>query len=239
MAAPTDFLRLYQELGLAPGASVEDLRQAYRRRVAELHPDRMGKTFSATVPGAADRLQQLTALYGAATQFHRQHGRLPGASAPPRPQGGSGQTSNTTPAAAPKATSRIIWLLIALAVLLGWFLWPPQPADNGADSDDTSDDAATHADPSPPPPMRAAVQAEPVVPVHVPALKLGMHDDEVVAIEGQPVSRSGGHWDYGPSWIEFDVDRNKVTGWYSSPLRPLRNASMHPPPKTAKAEIEP
>ena len=75
---PTDFLRLYQELGLVPGASLEELRRAYRRRVSELHPDRSGQSCTASLPGAAERLQRITVLYGAATQFHRQHGRLPG-----------------------------------------------------------------------------------------------------------------------------------------------------------------
>ena len=77
---PTDFLRLYQELGLVPGASLEDLRRAYRRRVSELHPDRSGQSCTASLPGAAERLQRITVLYGAATQFYRQHGRLPASS---------------------------------------------------------------------------------------------------------------------------------------------------------------
>ena len=236
MAAPTDFLRLYQELGLAPGASVDDLRQAYRRRVAELHPDRKGVSYSATVPGAAERLQQLTALYNAASLFHRQHGRLPGASAPPRPPAYE-RAPNTTQTSEPARTSRIVWLLaVLLAILLIWFAWSPPVIESNGETDE-SGDAAPAADPAPPMPA-AAVPAMP--PAHVPALKLGMHDDEVLAIEGQPVSRSGGHWDYGPSWIEFDTDRNKVTDWYSSPLRPLRNASRHPPPPpSAKAEFEP
>lgn len=71
-----DFARLYTELGLRPGCKLADLKRAYRRRVAELHPDR-----SAGPPAHATQglpLPDLIALYTAATHFHRQHGRLPG-----------------------------------------------------------------------------------------------------------------------------------------------------------------
>lgn len=74
MADDTDFLTLYDELGLAPGVSdLDALKQAYRRRVAQLHPDRGG--------GDSDpeRLQRLNRLYGAALAFEQRYGRLPAA----------------------------------------------------------------------------------------------------------------------------------------------------------------
>lgn len=77
MAGDTDFLVLYEELGLAPGISdLDAFKQAYRRRVAQLHPDRQ-------VVGRADtdRLQRLTRLYGAALAFEQRYGRLPAAAA--------------------------------------------------------------------------------------------------------------------------------------------------------------
>jgi DnaJ-class molecular chaperone len=77
MSGDTDFLTLYQELGLAPGvSSLDEFKQAYRRRVVQLHPDRRVNT-----PDAADeaRLQRLTQLYGAAIAFEQRYGRLPGA----------------------------------------------------------------------------------------------------------------------------------------------------------------
>ena len=78
----TDFLSLYQELGVGPTAAC--LRSAgafYRRRVSQLPsgPSR-----------PRDRrtrdLQRLNALYAAAVDFERRHGRLPGSTqtAPPR-----------------------------------------------------------------------------------------------------------------------------------------------------------
>ncbi|WHZ19984.1 MAG: hypothetical protein OJF55_002133 [Rhodanobacteraceae bacterium] len=74
MADDTDFLTLYDELGLTPGISdLDALKQAYRRRVAQLHPDRRGSD------GDPERLQRLNRLYGAALAFEQRYGRLPAA----------------------------------------------------------------------------------------------------------------------------------------------------------------
>jgi len=232
MAAPTDFLRLYQELGLAPGASLDELRRAYRRRVSELHPDRVGMTYTATAPGAAERLQQLTTLYSAATQFHRQHGRLPGTvnayRAVPDPE----QALATTPN--PENTSRThttIWVALVVALILGWLIgFAPWSSETSEESTEA-------------PPADVAATTEPttptlamIPPARIETLKLGMSSARVLAMQGQPVSREGGRWDYGPSWIAFDEERDKVTDWYSSPMRPLKYAARHPPQTRAEAE---
>lgn len=73
MGADTDFNALYRELGVAADCTIEELRQAYRRRVGSLHPDRLG------TDGGLARLQQLNRSYARAAEFHRLHGRLPGA----------------------------------------------------------------------------------------------------------------------------------------------------------------
>ncbi|HKE48121.1 MAG TPA: J domain-containing protein [Rhodanobacteraceae bacterium] len=222
---PTDFLRLYQELGLAPGASLDDLRRAYRRRVSELHPDRVGMSYSATMPGAAERLQQITALYGAATQFHRQHGRLPGSAAPPpRIVPNQGPPHETEPRPA-RGHARLAWFLMLIGLLI-WFVWAPPWADNATDPDAVTD-ASTHATPNATLEVTEddedATQARAAAPV----LRLGMSEDAVLAMQGEPVGRDQGRWDYGPSWISFDRKGN-VDDWYSSALRPLKGATRHP-----------
>jgi len=218
--APTDFLRLYQELGIAPGASLEDMRRAYRRRASALHPDRSGMTYSATEPGAGERLQQITALYSAAMQFHRQHGRLPGAAVPPRSYEPSHTTHNDEAPPPVRRSSRMLWLLGAVVVLI-WLIWFPPWADNGSGDPEsivTNEPVATE-----PAPIARVSLPHPAEP-----LRVGMTADKVLEIQGQPVSRADGRWDYGPSWIM--VDENKVVDWYSSPMRPLKSATKHPPP---------
>jgi len=71
-AAP-DFAALYRELGVDATCSPVELRHAWRRRVAKLHPDLGG---SAEDTG---RLQELNRLYDAAVDFRTRFGRLPGA----------------------------------------------------------------------------------------------------------------------------------------------------------------
>src|SRR3546814_1800736 len=61
---------------LGPDCSVDGLRLAYRRRVADLHPDRGGDSDE-------DELKSLNQRYAAELDFHRHYGRLPGA--PPAP----------------------------------------------------------------------------------------------------------------------------------------------------------
>ncbi len=51
-------------------------------------------------------------------------------------------------------------------------------------------------------------------------IRIGSTRSEVARIQGEPLFRGESRWDYGPSYIEFQGD--KVSGWHSSPLRPLR-----------------
>ena len=213
---PTDFLLLYQELGLRPGAGIDDLKLAYRRRIADLHPDRQRGTYQGNPELARDRLQRLTLLYGAAIAFHRRHGRLPGASATPR----SAEPAPVTAVAAAPAGGGKRWLLLAVVVAsLGGIGWQWFDSDDGNPIDaaeESSQAAGRVAD-------HEAVSFEPA-----PELRLGMRMREVLEVEKEPITRGEDRWDYGPSWIAFE--RGKVTDWYSSPLRPLRYATTHPKP---------
>ena len=71
-----DLTLLYSELGLQPNCSLAELQLAYRRRISELQPNRMGATQS---PESVAVLRDLIGLYTTATRFHRRYGRLPGA----------------------------------------------------------------------------------------------------------------------------------------------------------------
>jgi hypothetical protein len=230
MAGPVDFLRLYQELGLPTTASFEDMKRAYRRRVAELHPDRLVHADRVGERHAVERMQRLTVLYDAASAFHQQHGRLPGAPAPRAPQ--PPYAPRVAVPAAPRRSGGRRFALAALvaAVLIAWF-WNRQGA---------SDDVAVDTAPTMPQPARLprAAAVEPVrheAPyTHGHPLAVGMPMEEVLGLEGEPVLESDDRFEYGPSWIAFE--KGKVAAWHSSPLRPLRSATSEdsppaPPPR--------
>jgi len=212
LALDTDFLDLYRILGVRPDCELVEFKQAYRRRVLVLHPDRRGNDHNDLI--ASERLQRLTALYGAAIRFEREHGRLPGAITARHVQRATVQADIVAPsipkqARAPARRSR--WLLITLAAAgVGWFWWsssPPAPSSTpGSVTAVTS--AAARESPAPP---------SSTLPQH---LELGMDSGAVRTLEGEPVMINGQRWDYGPSWIRFED--NHVIDWYSSQLRPLK-----------------
>ncbi len=228
----TDFLDLYRRLGVSPGCDLAELKQAYRRHVAALHPDRR-QGQPADVRAAA-RLQRLTAQYGAAMEFHKRHGRLPGApraAASARSGVPGAVRESADPFAAPRqhtphesppqdrpspAGNRsrgklVVLLVIVVLAMLGWMAHEA--------SLKTSADAAEEDAP--------AQVVAPVIP-HEAAdadtvLHAGMSTADVRSLEGEPLAVHGDLWEYGPSWVRFDHD--ELVEWHSSPLRPLHTAS--------------
>lgn len=231
MSDDTDFVALYDELGLDAECSMASFKHAYRRRIAKLHPDHFG------APSDISRLQRLNRLYSAALEFHRLHGRLPGASRPVRVVGAasvrniypgdgrnthgarnerhvqhvantsSGSASTSTAEANPVAgfprRRRYLLMLGLLALLLYW-LGAQRTSVPTLDPEGPGD----------------AVQPGLRAPDAGKRIAVGMDREQVRRILGTPLTEHEQRWEYGPSWIEFRC--GKVTSWYASPLYPLR-----------------
>ena len=218
MTDNTDFAALYRELGIDAASSLDDVRKAWRRRVARLHPDQGG--------GVEDtgRLQELNRLYDAAVDFHARFGRLPGAA-----PAGAGAFSERSPAGArvdldvrePAGFGRIarrrvaaslILAVLVAAALTGIAVFAGRSDDSvgtGASSAPVAEANAGSGEHAPAPPPFAPTVVAP-----------GMDKANVRQILGEPLEQHELHWSYGPSWVEFHCDR--VIGWYSSPQQPLR-----------------
>ncbi len=126
----SDFNQLYAQLGLRPGCTLEEFKRAYRRRVAELHPDRHPGAMAGAAGEDALSLSELTSLYTTATRFHRAHGRLPGAAPSNRPvevprrrpaspgEGDATLPVRLAPDGDPRRQTRLAALVIVVIVVL-------------------------------------------------------------------------------------------------------------------------
>lgn len=213
MTDQTDFIVLYHELGIEPDCSMDGLRMAYRRRVADLHPDRGGAADE-------DELKSLNRRYAAALEFHRHYGRLPGAPPAPRvrcrapidPPRAMDAAVQADPALEPEVRrpSRVVvyGIVLVTAVLVWWL--PRTDASLPGFLESVVSNKRGNASPT-------AI-----------GLRQGMDARDVVSLLGDPVSRESGgsHWQYGPSWVRFECA--EVVDWYSSPLRPLKASRSRP-----------
>lgn len=212
MAEDTDFAALYRELGVDATCSLADLRGAWRRRVAKLHPDQGGNTED------TGRLQVLNHQFEAALDFHARFGRLPGAPPPgllaqpdvPRAHMASGGEASAGFA----GISRYFILVGLLGIcVLGWRI-----LQTSGDTGDRTTRVVLAADAH-----GGSGEEHPAqVAIAVLAVSAGMDKPRVRAILGEPLEMHDLRWSYGPSWVEFRCDR--VVGWYSAPQRPLNVA---------------
>lgn len=203
MSEDTDFVSMYEELGLDAECDMDAFKQAYRRRVAALHPDMQGD--ASDLP----RLQRLNRMYEATLDFHRLHGRLPGASAPPRPAHATAPPHrsdawmpDSEAPAPPRGRRRYLLAGALLAALLYW-LGAHRTSIPTLDPTGPGDSAAAAWMPRP-----------------ARQLELGMDTEQARRILGNPTVEHAARWQYGPSWVDFEC--GKVSGWYSAPARPLQ-----------------
>ncbi|MBC7988096.1 MAG: hypothetical protein H7Y19_00735 [Luteimonas sp.] len=227
-----DFAQLYSQLGIRTDCSLEEFKQACRRRIREQHPDVSGPDVASVATQIP--LAELLPLYAKALRFHRKHGRLPGAvpaQAPPLARAtpsrerpfAAGASSTGTPAHAddaPRSSLRGPLLLIALTVAAVFVVL-----------NSSNDDAPASQQPA-----LAAVPNETQAST-VPSdelLEIGMDMETVREIQGEPMQKDGLEWIYGPSWLRFE--RGHLVDWYSSPLHALKTATASAPVEEGDAE---
>jgi hypothetical protein len=181
--------------------------------VALLHPDRRGSTHLDA--RAAELLQRLTAQYGAAMEFQRRHGRLPGAIATARPALSEPTVPMPRDRLAPSGpTRRSHAKLVSLLALVATATLLVSITSLSSSPETVSIPESANEEVGQPESMTTQT------------LSLGMSPESVRAIEGEPDAIHDARWDYGSSWISFDHD--KVVGWHSSPLRSLKTTRSRP-----------
>ncbi len=238
MSGKLDFLAFYELIGVQPDCKPEMLRSAYRHCVSELHPDRQRE---GSDPRAVDLLQELNATYVAAMRFYRRYGRLPGTVAHVRTQ--ASWVHAPAPAAiSTRAPARLSRTGLVFALMgVGLLVWLAASDDPSGSAPPTADNivqariSVSNHDASRTPAVADRARGGTTdtwsrdAQAHI---EVGMDEVSVRALEGPPFMTSGDHWDYGPSWIDFE--HGHVSNWYSSPLRRLHVGSPRPPSKASE-----
>jgi hypothetical protein len=155
-------------------------------------------------------------LYEAGVQFHRQHGRLPGAvptASPDRRKTVREPLLEPAPARRSRRW-RVLWVCAAALVVVGLMFELP-----GEDE--------PIAQPAFPVTQRQVPSASMQRNAINDGLRVGMPERNVLGSIGAPISVEGGRWLYGPSWIRLEEGR--VVEWYSSPLHPLKVSRISEP----------
>lgn len=121
-----DYLADFATIGAKPGCSPAELKAAWRRRVSDLHPDRVRPAGVDDDVRSREVLAEINGAYRRLRHFQRRHGRMPG-SAPAPGFPGSGEAPwepDSRPW--PRGASRTWWLAVfntALLVLLALLVW--------------------------------------------------------------------------------------------------------------------
>ncbi|WP_344759455.1 hypothetical protein [Luteimonas lutimaris] len=224
-----DFSRLYAHLGLREDCSLDEFKQACRRRIQDQHPDRLHARTGHRRPAGEPQipLVELLPLYAKALRFHRRHGRLPGAPLhgatslhaqdfPPAAQEAAmsvrrrpSRARETRPGSLRGPLLASLGVVATLALIGGW-------SDRQDAPPRTPDDAMPLSDPG-----LAQLGEAPA------RLEIGMDEQTVRAIQGEPLQWNGSEWVYGPSWLRFED--GSLVDWYSSPLHPLHTSTRTPP----------
>ncbi|BAV34034.1 hypothetical protein SCL_1731 [Sulfuricaulis limicola] len=226
-----NFLKNYRTLGVQPGVSWKQLRQAYKKMVNAWHPDRFQQDVRQKRL-AEEKTKEITQSYKELANYYMKFGVLP----LPVEQETSPVTGESTvpagptkdpaaeagipePAAAASAGESRPWIsrqrarIIASLALIGsvYYLWQYTPWEPG-------NHALVEAGPVIQAPT-AAPEQEDVTP---PAkhFTTGSSLGEVYAIQGVPTRTENNVWHYGNSKIYFAA--GKVIGWEESMDSPLR-----------------
>lgn len=229
------YTRSYSALGLKPGSSWDEVRDAYRTLIKKWHPDRFQQD-SKDQKIAEEESMEITRAYKILADYYRKHGSTPTdpapmpASAARKPETAQPpehiyrpaptvdvpeSAAHTEPAASiPIAASRgkVLFVLPAIAMLL--YLWfTDEPADHDLDIRTAP---------------KSVVQdgAQPVLgnkAASYPAdqfFTLGSKLGAVYEIQGVPSKTEQGIWHYGKSRVYFI--NGSVSHWDSHPENPLQ-----------------
>jgi hypothetical protein len=210
------------------------VRSAYRKKVAIWHPDRL-PDIEGIRESAEAKFKEVSGAYQAISSYYNETGMMPEVDlfevrvdeyandgVPPMEQVYDYESYEPPPRPKKRRRISITWLvMVVLTVFFTVYLLSIQSWDERSAADL---EAVLEQQRS----SQPALPVEPLLPREAVGEKVrntlrvrkGMSKDVVLQIQGEPILMNGDTWDYGISKIYF---RNElVSGWYSSPLDPLK-----------------
>jgi hypothetical protein len=232
------FLQHYRTLGIQPGCTPGELKDAYRKLVKKWHPDHYANQPEAGARAAAEqRMREINRAFRSLSDYHKRNGHLPAMEdpahqseepvAPPfRQPGGhfeSGSESDWGRPAPKSARLRpVYFILFGAALGILWATWSAYQR-----RDETPDATApTQASVSAPgagdttPPAIAA----PAAPQNDAYFTVGSALGKVYAVQGVPTRTKDGVWYYGKSMVFFTD--GVVSRWEEDPDNPLKTKPL-------------
>lgn len=225
-----NYLKNYLTLGIAPGASWKQLRQAYKKLIKTWHPDRFQQD-ARQKRLAEEKTKEINQSYKELAEYYKKNGVLPlenelpadlrentvtagNADFSPAPEIVGAHQTSAAPEAAPterarksKQRTRIMASLVLLSSV--YFIWQFASRENRDISSGANHDPAS-----------SAADMEPAETVPEKRFTIGSSLGEVYSIQGVPTRAEKDVWHYGNSKIYFS--KGKVFRWEESPDSPLR-----------------
>ena len=234
----------YRHLGVEPGSSWQEVRQAYKRCVKKWHPDHFHND-AKTQSIATEKIKEINCAFDLLSKHYQAHGTLPQpweplATSPPDTESAASGASepvqrpvsnvtddtvehNNQPPVEEKkhigAFSRLVFVM--LIGWLGYTLWQAPDGPTESPVPVSSEPPAGIANPV----VDAANRNQPesAQPKHY--FTYGSTIGDVYAIQGIPTKTADNLWYYGNSKVYFSG--GKVTKWEDDPVTPLNaNADM-------------
>lgn len=232
------FLQHYRTLGIKPGCSPDQMKNAYRRLVKKWHPDHYANQHQAGTRAAAERrMREINRAFRSLSDYHRRNGRLPVTEdaelkreesvAPPFRQSGGYFESESEMAwgqPAPKSARLrpMYFILFGAALGLLWAAWSAHQrwdvTFDGQAHTAVSEPAAGTSD------SAAPATAMPATPQNDSYFTFGSELGKVYAVQGVPTRTKDDVWYYGKSKVFF-AD-GVVTRWEEDPDNPLKTKPL-------------
>jgi len=237
----------FSVLGLQPGSSWIEIRDAYKHLIKTWHPDRFQQD-SKSWQIAEEKSMEITRAYKTLADYYRKHGSTPAKStvdhaartAPPETKAPPDHAGHAAPADAAETINRarhatpipvqttpwrtVAVLTVIVLLLYFWFLDDPVYKDFEAGTN-----AKTATQNVPQKETGDKTTSHTADKFFTIGSKLG----EVYAIQGIPSKTEEGTWHYGKSRVYFI--NGSVTRWESHPENPLR-ASLEIEPVVAEKD---